>query len=137
MHVDVTSIRSYLHVDAPLKIDLTCTLMLHLRSYLRVDATQQKMLQKTASMKKPACVMSPKKTIGKIVGGDNASKAEFSRLKRSLQRVSKVGRMTPSKSHIIPLAKQKHLDSSGLDTILKAMAFYPHDAIPKNWERVR
>ena len=56
-------------------------------------------------MKKPACVMSPKKTVAKIVGGgDNYSEAEFSRFKRSLRRVNKVGRMMPSQSHIIPLA---------------------------------
>ena len=92
---------------------------------------QQKMLQKTASMKKPACVMSPKKTIGKILGGDNASEAEFSRLKRSLRRVNKVGRMTPSNSHIIPLAMQKILDSPGLETILNAMALYRHARMSK------
>ena len=92
---------------------------------------QQKMLQKTASMKKPACVMSPKKTIGKILGGDNASEAEFSRLKRSLRRVNKVGRMTPSNSHIIPLAMQKISDSPGLETILKAMALYRHARMSK------
>ena len=91
----------------------------------------QKMLQKTASMKKPACVMSPKKTIGKILGGDNASEAEFSRLKRSLRRVNKVGRMTSSNSHIIPLAMQKILDSPGLETILKAMALYRHARMSK------
>ena len=68
--------------------------------------------------------MSPKKTIGKILGGHNASEAEFSRLKKSLRRVNKVGRMTPSNSHIIPLAMQKILDSPGLETILKAMALY-------------
>ena len=92
---------------------------------------QQKMLQNTASMKKPACVMSPKKTIGKILGGDNASEAEFSRLKRSLRRVNKVGRMTPSNSHIIPLAMQKISDSPGLETILKAMALYRHARMSK------
>ena len=75
-------------------------------------------------MKKPACVMSPKKTIAKIVGGDNSSEAEFSRVKRSLRRVNQIGRMQPSQSHIIPLAMQKLLDSPGLETVLQAMAFY-------------
>ena len=75
-------------------------------------------------MKKPACVMSPKKTIAKIVGGDNSSEAEFSRVKRSLRRVNQIGRMQPFQSHIIPLAMQKILDSPGLETVLQAMAFY-------------
>ena len=75
-------------------------------------------------MKKPACVMSPKRRIAKIVGGDNYSEAEFSRVKRSLRRVNKVGRMMPSQSRIIPLAMQKKLDSPGLETLLQAMAFY-------------
>ena len=82
------------------------------------------MLTRSASMKKPACVMSPKKTIAKIVGGDNSSEAEFSRVKRSLRRVNQIGRMQPSQSHIIPLAMQKLLDSPGLETVLQAMAFY-------------
>ena len=78
-------------------------------------------------MKKPACVMSPKKRIAKIVGGGNYSEAEFSRVKRSLRRANKVGRMMPSQSHIIPLAVwqcKKKLDSPGLETLLQAMAFY-------------
>ena len=90
----------------------------------KLSKKQQKMLTRSASMKKPACVMSPKKTVAKIVGGDNYSEAEFSRVKRSLRRVNKVGRMLPSQSHIIPLAMQKKLDSPGLETLLQAMAFY-------------
>ena len=65
------------------------------------------------------------------MGGDNASEAEFSHLKRSLRRVNKVGRMTPSKSHIIPLAMQKILDSPDLETILNAMALYRHARMSK------
>ena len=49
---------------------------------------------------------------------------EFSRVKRSLRRVNRIGRMQPSQSHIIPLAMQKLLDSPGLETVLQAMAFY-------------
>ena len=59
-----------------------------------------------------------------VMGGDNSSEAEFSRVKRSLRRVNQIGRMQPSQSHIIPLAMQKLLDSPGLETVLQAMAFY-------------
>ena len=75
-------------------------------------------------MKKPACVMSPKRRIAKIVGGDNYSEAEFSRVKRSLRRVNKGGRMMPSQSHINSFGNAKKMDSPGLETLLQAMAFY-------------
>ena len=59
------------------------------------------------------------------------AKQSFKRLKRSLRHVNKVGRMTPSNSHIIPLAMQKILDSPGLETILNAMALYRHARMSK------
>ena len=86
-------------------------------------------------MKKPACVMSPKKTIAKIVGGDNSSEAEFSRVKRSLRRVNQIGRMQPSQSHIIPLAMQKILDSPGLETSVAGHGFLPASQNVSGWMR--
>jgi serine/threonine protein kinase HipA of HipAB toxin-antitoxin module len=85
-------------------------------------------------MKKPACVMSPKKRIAKIVGGGNYSEAEFSRVKRSLRRANKVGRMMPSQSHIIPLAMQKKLESRIRNTVA-GHGFLPASQNVSGWMR--
>ena len=82
------------------------------------------MLKRTSRMKRPAAVFTPSKKVVKVLGGDNFSEAEFSRVKRGLRRVNKIGRLAPSKSHVDPLAMQRLLDKPGLETVLEAMQFY-------------
>ena len=93
-------------------------------SVLRRLSMFQKMLKRTSQMKRPAAVFTPKRTVVKVLGGDNFSDAEFSRLKRGLRRVNEVGRLAPAKSHVDPLAMQRLLDKPGLETVLAAMQFY-------------
>jgi len=90
---------------------------------------QAKMIRKASVCKRPAAVLSPKKTVAKVLGGDNFSEAEFSRLKRSLRRVNKIGRMSPKRAHIDPLAMQALLDAPGLMTVLNAMSLYRQDRV--------
>ena len=90
---------------------------------------QAKMIRKASVSKRPAAVLSPKKTVAKVLGGDNFSEAEFSRLKRSLRRVNKIGRMSPKRAHIDPLAMQALLDAPGLMTVLNAMSLYRQDRV--------
>ena len=71
----------------------------------KLTKNQSTMLKKASRMKRPAAVLTPKKTVAKVVGGDNFSETDFSRLKRSLRRVNKVGRMSPKMGHVDPLAK--------------------------------
>lgn len=76
------------------------------------------------STEKACCCFHPQRTAVKVLGGDNFSEAEFSRVKRGLRRVNQVGRLAPGKSHLDPLAMQRLLDKPGLETVLEAMQFY-------------
>jgi len=85
-------------------------------SVLRRLSMFQKMLKRTSQMKRPAAVFTPKRTVVKVLGGDNFSDAEFSRLKRGLRSVNEVGRLAPAKFRL--------LDKPGLETVLDVMEFY-------------
>ena len=81
-------------------------------------------VETNTSNEKACCCFHPLKKKVKVLGGDDFSEAEFSRVKRGLRRVNKVGRLAPSKSHVDPLAMQRLLDKPGLETVLEAMQFY-------------
>lgn len=90
----------------------------------QIDQRATKDVETNISNEKACCCFHRPKNIVQVLGGDNFSEAEFSRVKCGLRSVNKVGRLAPSKSHVDPLAMQRLLEKPGLETVLEAMQFY-------------